>query len=79
MENKFITIPKDKLVIGLANGWADGVKVIAVTPGSAGDAYIRLKKEGNSFRGYMFWCIADEGKKGLYLAKGLNEFLKTRS
>ena len=72
--------------IGLANGWADGVKSLRVWPEEAAAAYAALGALSPSLqpRGFMFWDIADEGMvpqgtdKEMWMAQGLNEFLHTR-
>jgi chitinase len=57
-----VKIPPSKLVIGVANGWADGVKFCKVDPKTLRDAYaITKNKYGEGFRGVMFWTINDEG------------------
>ncbi len=82
-----IAIDRSRLVIGLANGWADGQKFLLVWPDEIVEAYENLKVLGMNPRGFMFWDIADEGvvavdKSGtsrqFWMAKGLNSFLHTR-
>lgn len=74
----FVPVPLEKLVIGIGNGWVDGVKQVNITADEAGEAWDRLGQEGRKFRGYMFWDIADEGLNGVYLTKGLNKYMHTR-
>jgi hypothetical protein len=80
-----LSIPPTQLVIGLANGWADGTKSLLVWPEEAGVAYEHLKQFNLQPRGFMFWDIADEGRvvsgttRELWMASGLNEFLHVRS
>jgi chitinase len=79
-----LTIPPTQLVIGLANGWADGAKSLLVWPEEVGAAYEHLSQSNLQPRGFMFWDIADEGRvvtgtdRELWMASGLNEFLHTR-
>jgi hypothetical protein len=79
-----ISIPPTQLVIGFANGWADGTKSLLVWPEEVGVAYDHLSQLSLQPRGFMFWDIADEGRvvtgtdRELWMASGLNEFLHTR-
>lgn len=57
-----LVIPSTQLVIGLANGWADGSKSLLVWPDEAEVAYNTLKNNNLQPRGFMFWDIADEGR-----------------
>eukprot|EP00978_Attheya_sp_CCMP212_P038569 scaffold192250_cov49-Attheya_sp.AAC.2 len=59
-----IQIPLDRLVFGVANGWADGIKFPRVDPNSLAQANQRLKEmeHGQGFRGAMFWTIEEEGR-----------------
>lgn len=78
-----VIIKKEKLIIGLANGWANSKKSIFIDPVDVGSAYSALKTADNAPRGFMFWCIAAEGTmrqgKPVFMAKGLNDFLHIRS
>jgi hypothetical protein len=83
-----IQIPRTRVVIGLANGWADGSKFLLVWPEELVHGYELLKADSINPRGFMFWNIADEGKivvdksgtsRPFWMAKGLNSFLHTRS
>jgi hypothetical protein len=80
-----LSIPPTQLVIGLANGWADGTKSLLVWPEEAGVAYQHLEQLNLQPRGFMFWDIADEGRvvagtnREMWMASGLNEFLHVRS
>lgn len=82
-----VSISQTQLVIGLANGWADGNKFLLLWPEHARRAYENLLASGLQPRGYMFWDIADEGVNAMddtgtmrpfWMASGLNEFLHTR-
>jgi len=84
LKNQIIKIPKENLIIGLANGWAGDGKFILIEPEELNRTYQELIKRDMKIRGFMFWDIADEGKvpidsdKKLWLATELNKFMKTR-
>lgn len=80
MEAQSVPLPLSKLVIGLANGWADDGddKTLYVDPSDVGDAYTRLSERGRTLRGFMFWTIDEEGFNGVYLADALNQVLHIR-
>jgi len=84
LKNQIIKIPKENLVIGLANGWAGDGKFILIDIDELEEAYSKLKCMDMDIRGFMFWNIVDEGKvplnndKEYWLASGLNSFLCTR-
>ena len=79
-----IRIPEDKIVIGLANGWASD-KFVFFDEKNIVEGYEYLKKQDKDVRGFMFWDIADEGKipastltddkNPFYMAKVLNNML----
>lgn len=79
-----VILSQSQLVIGLANGWADGSKSLLVWPEQVEIAYEKLKSKGTAPRGFMFWDIADEGRvvsgtnREMWMASGLNKFMKTR-
>ena len=57
-----VKIPPSKLVIGIANKWADGIKFCKIEPRTLRDAYDRTKnKFGEGFLGVMFWTVNEEG------------------
>ena len=57
-----VKIPPSKLVIGIANRWADGIKFCKIDPKTLKDAYDRTEnKYGEGFLGVMFWTINEEG------------------
>jgi beta-glucosidase len=81
----------NKLVIGLANGWAlddssntlnnNSNKTVYISPMECQRAYNRLvySVHGNlSPRGFMFWTIDSEGSNGVYMARGISDFLNTQ-
>lgn len=58
-----IKVPASKLVLGIANKWADGLKVCKVESSSVKTAYeSTLEKYGEGFLGVMFWTIEEEGE-----------------
>ena len=57
-----VRVPPSKLVIGIANGWADGMKFCRVDPISIRRAYEATAAEyGRGFLGVMFWTVEEEG------------------
>jgi hypothetical protein len=82
----FLNIPNTELVIGLANGWAGDGKFLLIYPEDVGSAYNQMAAMGMAPRGFGFWDIKDEGEvstqnpdKGpVWMAQGLNEFMKVR-
>ena len=58
LENCLVRVPREKLVIGLANGWANDGKFVYIDPRLIKQAY-RDGLLGN--RGFAFWNIKDEG------------------
>jgi len=80
-----VAVPPEKLIVGLANGWAGGFhpKSLLIMPEEVGAAWAALGKDAQ-FRGAAFWCIASEGavppeqSRPLYLARGLNDVFHTR-
>lgn len=57
-----VKIPMSKLVLGIANGWADGRKFCKVAPSSIKSSYdAALEKYGHGYLGVMFWTIEEEG------------------
>ena len=84
-ESSFVSVPPERLVIGLANGWAGDGKFLLIFPEEIGEAYHAMMKSGITPRGFAFWNILDEGKESIkhagrpvWMAKGLNDFLKIR-
>ena len=83
--SQHINVNINKLVIGLANGWAGDGKFLLIYPKIIGAAYEELEKMGKSPRGFAFWNILDEGAISqenstvpIWMAAGLNSFLRTR-
>ena len=82
LRNRSVAVPADRLLLGLANGWAgEGGKALFLPPAEVGRAWAALPVRP---RGLMFWDIADEGRAPagggtpLFFAGGLNRFLHTR-
>lgn len=78
LKNQYVKLPLNKLVLGFANGWADGEKAIFVCPNEMEVAYEELSKAHHTPRGMGYWVIEEEGKNNIFLTKGLNKILKTR-
>ena len=78
IENGIIKIDPNKVVVGLANGWANG-KFIFVKKQDIISGYEELKKNGLDCRGFMFWTIKEEGKvpegetEEFYMSSVINE------
>ena len=51
-----VRVPREKLLLGFANGWADNEKFIRVEPEDAARAV-----EALGLRGAMYWVIDEEG------------------
>ena len=86
IESKVVRVRRERLVIGLANGWAGSPKVVLIYPEQVGEAHALLKAQGLAPRGYAFWNIQYEGKTPasnpnvqVWMAQGLNLFLDTHS
>lgn len=57
-----VKIPLSKLVFGVANRWADGLKFCRVDAASLRSAYqSTVARFGRGFLGVMFWTIEEEG------------------
>ncbi|KAL3827356.1 hypothetical protein ACHAXA_003090 [Cyclostephanos tholiformis] len=80
-----VKLDTNKLVIGLANGWAldtpDDDRTIYISGDDCRNAYLRLMEGGQNKhgditpRGFMFWTIDERGKNGVYLARDIGKFL----
>ena len=80
-----IKIPDNKLVIGLANAWANS-QFLFVKENDIIEGYKSLVKRNKDVKGFMFWDIADEGKsnevteqKPFFMAKILNTIFSSFS
>lgn len=79
-----VQVPASRLVIGLANGWADNSKFLLLNSKEIELGYKYLDEMGQAIKGFGFWNINDEGRttyKGdvLWLAKDLNNILNIRN
>ena len=91
MGSSSVRVPMElnKLVIGLANGWAfnnntlnNNNKTVYISPMECQRAYNRLVNSVHgdlSPRGFMFWTIDSEGSNGVYMARGISNFLHTKT
>ena len=61
-----VQIPLEKLVIGIANYWVDGMKFCKVNPKAIRLAYEQtmVEHDGRGFLGVMFWTVEEEGGGG---------------
>lgn len=80
LNDSIVRIPLSKLVLGLANGWADkhDEKTLYICPEQVAKAWDSLKAKGTIPRGAGFWTIDEEGSNGVYLAKELSKILGNR-
>ncbi|KAI9141770.1 hypothetical protein BKA69DRAFT_1072603 [Paraphysoderma sedebokerense] len=83
--SRVVKVEAERLVIGLANGWANNEKFLLIRPEQMEDGATQLKRDGMMVRGFAFWNIQDEGavpngqKEEVWLTKGLNKILKIRN
>eukprot|EP01039_Chlorochromonas_danica_P003052 gene3052-3331_t len=82
---ELIRIAPERLVIGLANGWAGDGKFLLLSTDQIESVYQHLIKKNMSIRGFAFWNILDEGQTSkqfpnqpVFMARGLNRFLNIR-
>jgi hypothetical protein len=68
----------EKIVIGLANGWAKGSdRAVFIETDELKKAWKVLKEE-KGFVGFGFWTIGEEGRDGFWLVDELNAFMGIR-
>ena len=60
--DQIVTLDPERLVIGIANGWAGDGKFLFISPDSLKSIYAELKRAELKIRGFAFWNILDEGK-----------------
>ena len=77
MNRTLITIPSERIVIGLANAWARG-KFAFIEGNDIINGYKTLVEKNQDVRGFMYWNIVYEGNKTakgeeFYLTKVLNK------
>ena len=76
-----VSLPRKKLVFGLANGWASSFssegqdKTLYISAEQLEFAWTRLSRQGLLPRGFMFWTIDEEGNRGIFLASDLRKIL----
>lgn len=79
-----VQVPAARLVVGLANGWADNTKFLLLNSTEVALGYKHLHEIGQAPKGFGFWNINDEGRTTrsgdvLWLAKDLNDILNIRN
>jgi beta-glucosidase len=76
-----IRLPLSKLVIGLANGWADNGdhKTLFVSTAEFDAAWTALRQKRIEPRGAGFWTIDEEGTNGAYFARELSRTIFSNS
>jgi chitinase len=72
-----VSLPRSKLVIGLANGWAlsNHEKHFFAPLNDLEKAWNELQESQLSMRGFMFWTIDEEGSNNVNLSKGLSRIM----
>lgn len=85
MRRELVQVPPQRLVIGLANGWAGDGKFFFISPEEVEEIHAALVRDELAPRGYAYWNMKDEGLSSplrpdapVWFAAGLNKFLKTR-
>lgn len=76
---EMVRVAKEKLVIGVANAWAEG-RFLYVNKADMKEAFHYLKEKNIECRGIMFWNLKDEGmvhvddktKTPLYMSEVIN-------
>lgn len=78
-------VDRNRLVIGLANGWAGDGKFLYIPPTAVRQSYEALGGIDLAPRGFAFWNIKDEGlpsrigpAEPVWMAAGLNDILEIR-
>lgn len=83
LNNQFVSLPLEKLVLGFANGWAsetnnsedDEEKHVFFKKDAVENAYLELNDAQMTPRGFGFWVKEEEGKNGVYYATYLGQIL----
>ena len=74
-----VSLPLEKLVFGLGNGWTSvdsgDEKALYIPPEELELAWNRLSRQHSLPRGFMFWTIDEEGRRGIFLANELRRIL----
>ena len=61
MPKSVVKVDPDRLVVGLANGWAHNNKFLFLRPEELQSGYDELVASGTKPRGFAFYNIQDEG------------------
>ena len=78
LKNSIVSIPLDKLVIGLANGWATKTngKMLCIFEKEIKTTIEKLSENNLLPRGFMYWTILNEGDEVIdNTGKSVNYFL----
>ena len=78
IRSRNVPLPREKLVFGLANGWAAATeqdKTLYIAPEELEFAWTHLSRQNLLPRGFMFWTIDEEGNRGVFLARELRKIL----
>eukprot|EP00980_Cylindrotheca_fusiformis_P008248 scaffold1736_cov127-Cylindrotheca_fusiformis.AAC.62 len=83
LKSQNVALPLSKMVWGFVNQRSSDISVaerhVYFPPECVQAAYQDLVDWMMEPKGFMFWCIANEGKDGVYYAKELNDILHIRS
>lgn len=79
-----VKLPPTRLVIGLANGWANSSRVLLLNSSEVSLGYRYLNEMGLAPRGFGFWNIYEEGRnissgEAMWLAKDMDKILHIRT
>lgn len=82
--SRMVQVPPTKLVIGLANGWANSSKVLLLNSSEVALGYRYLNEMGLAPKGFGFWNIYQEGQiissgEEMWLAKDMDNILHIRT
>lgn len=81
LSTQYVYLPISKLVIGLANGWADSSsaenqdKTLFISPSQIQTVWTSLEEKSLLPRGLMFWTLEEEGTRGHYFARDLSRII----
>ena len=74
LKSQVVSVPASKLVFGFGNGWTQPAspttKGVYFPPEEVHESYNSLPAD-KRYRGFMFWCMAQEGEHGVVLSKEL--------
>jgi chitinase len=78
--NKIVSVPSSRIVIGLANAWADNSKFLFLDHVELQHIQRKLKEHQIQVRGYGFWNIQDEARekngKSCWLSTIIKDIMK---